>query len=236
MARPSENIEWAESADSSDIDEPTAARSGGYQFEQDIAHDEVNWQFRAIGRWLDYFDDLFQGVLEKLPLGSLDFGDNGSVEVGTDDASDHEIEHSHTGGGVSTLISDVFSAGSKVVTSVIERADQLSGDEIRFDSVNGMGTGFLNAANTPIAWGQVASNGTLLKGYGVDTSVENTNNYTITLDSSFDNVVVSPLMGDENTYDVIAVAANDTATSFIVTINDVSGTGRIKNAFSFIAF
>lgn len=54
MTRPSEPVLWAETADPSDVTEPALKRPAGYQFEDELPHNDFNALVRGNGRWLEY--------------------------------------------------------------------------------------------------------------------------------------------------------------------------------------
>jgi hypothetical protein len=54
MTRPTEPVLWAETADPSDVTEPAGKRPAGYQYEDELPHDDFNAIARATGRWLEY--------------------------------------------------------------------------------------------------------------------------------------------------------------------------------------
>lgn len=54
MARPTEDILWAESAAADDVSDPSVERPGGFQFRQDLPNDQLNFLLRALGRWTSW--------------------------------------------------------------------------------------------------------------------------------------------------------------------------------------
>lgn len=52
--RPDEDIEWAESATSNELDEPSTKRSEGWDNGDTLPAEQLNYHWRSIGRWLRY--------------------------------------------------------------------------------------------------------------------------------------------------------------------------------------
>jgi len=136
-SRPSEEASWGESADSSDIDEPSSKRSGGWQFEDVLPHDQLNWIQRMIGRWIEYLD-------------SKVTGEYGELEISTDSSSDFLLEL--TSGLTGTATNLDFEADR----GVFETLKSKTGDFI--DVVASDGTPGSLVANSVLTQGE-ADNG-----------------------------------------------------------------------------
>jgi len=120
MPRPDDSVDWAPNAEADDVSEPTAERDRGYQDGEDLPNEQINWLLRALGDWVQYFDDQFQGTTGLIDFFSgLDFGDNGDWQKNTDDGTDYEAQATHTGGGTATLVTDIFRATAAHVSDAL---------------------------------------------------------------------------------------------------------------------
>lgn len=93
MAKPTENLNFAESAPAANISEPSATRPGGYNFREPLPHNEANWLFRTLFRCVRWALGLFDAD------GWLTMGSQyGRLRVTSDTALLHEITHEDVGG------------------------------------------------------------------------------------------------------------------------------------------
>lgn len=87
MARPTDDFSWAPTPTdpdpaTGDVVEPAAKRAAGWQENDPLPFNNMNWIQRMVGRWLDWFDSRFT------PSGELTLGaTNGSLAVDSDTAS-----------------------------------------------------------------------------------------------------------------------------------------------------
>jgi hypothetical protein len=102
MSKPPEEYLWAETADPGDVADPSLKRPAGWQFQDDLPHQDANYLFRASGRWIDWLQKQF-GDVKELTLDAL----HGSLKVTTDNADLHVMQHDHTGAGYAVLRSDL---------------------------------------------------------------------------------------------------------------------------------
>lgn len=112
--KPSEDFLWAESeTDPTRVTDPTALRPNGFPFKSAFASNAANYLFRALGRWTDFLQALFD------TNGNLTFDSgNGIVQVDTDDASNFDVSVQHTGAGASKLSADELDAPTVTATDV----------------------------------------------------------------------------------------------------------------------
>lgn len=103
MAKPTEDYTWAESANPGDVIEPALKRPSGYQFEDELPHQDFNWLFRTGGRWIHWLQKQF-GPNKELTLDSS----NGSLKVTQDTADLHVVQHDHYTTGNAILRTDVL--------------------------------------------------------------------------------------------------------------------------------
>ena len=111
--KPTDDFSWAGTADPGDVDDPSASRSGGWQYLQPVPHDGFNWIQRMIGRWFAFFDAMFSSA-GALTLDSP----NTSLEITAD--SGLASTWTFGGGGIisveaSAFAGDVVSAPQWVI-------------------------------------------------------------------------------------------------------------------------
>jgi len=88
--QPTETPEWAESAPSENIEEPSAERSDGYNKDEARPSDQFNWLIRAAFRWIRFARD---------GLG----GDFGEVEITNDTSSLFQLDITDGPSGLATI-------------------------------------------------------------------------------------------------------------------------------------
>jgi hypothetical protein len=104
LTKPTDDIEWAESADPGDVTDPAAKRSGGWQVNDPLPSAGLNYLLRAAGRFAEFAADKFDSTGEKLTLGSV----NADLEVTVDNAL--ASEWTFTGGAFCAVKADAFTA------------------------------------------------------------------------------------------------------------------------------
>jgi len=206
MARPTVDPKWAESADPSDVSEPSAERSSGYAFEEPFTNAQANWLFREVFRWVDYFDDKFQDAKGLIPLRTgIDYegpapGDGGGYfEVTEDDTNGfHEVTHDRGTANASQFVSDYIKGGLKVL-----------GD--RFQAITGDRLNILNAAGTNYQ-GEVAARNTAVA-YGNFTITYDGSNWSLSVSNSFNIDVAASGVDTVGASNKIEIQFEDTTVS-----------------------
>lgn len=106
MAKPTENLNFAESAPAANISEPTTKRAQGYNFREPLPHNEMNWLLRALMRASRWVLGLFDSD------GWLTMGSQyGRLRVTSDTAALHEITHEDVGGFLTRSAADLTRGG-----------------------------------------------------------------------------------------------------------------------------
>lgn len=95
--KPTEDFLWAESADPGDLSDPSGKRTAGYLFEDPWPHDEANYMFRAIGRYINWLSRSAGSF--PTPHAALDFGisDGESFVLALESKGDIGSETAHAG-------------------------------------------------------------------------------------------------------------------------------------------
>lgn len=116
MSRPDEIVDWAEDS-SAQTSEPSNERAGGFPFRYTPPAEQINWMWRAVGRWIRWLDTKANGHVHdggasdlsvpKVNFSDhLNYGSNGQMSVDVDTAVTHKIKHAHTGTGEAAFETD----------------------------------------------------------------------------------------------------------------------------------
>ncbi len=108
MSRPDENVDWAEGA-GAQVSEPANERAGGFPFRYVPPAEQINWMWRAVGRWIrwlhlklnNHVHDGGSGEMSSLKVDfndHIDYGLHGELSIVTDTEETHEIQHRHSHG------------------------------------------------------------------------------------------------------------------------------------------
>jgi len=88
--KPTEDFTWAESAAPVNVVEPAAKRPGGWQGDDPLPSNNLNWIQRTLGRWTGFFDAMF-GNTGRLQMDAANGGQ--AVVVDTPTEIIHQLEH-----------------------------------------------------------------------------------------------------------------------------------------------
>lgn len=112
MSRPDENVDWAEGT-GAQVSEPANERAGGFPFRYVPPAEQINWMWRAVGRWVRWLRDKSDNHVHDGEGGDLsapkvelaehiEYGTYGKLTVEKDTESEHVIRHTRENGGMQT--------------------------------------------------------------------------------------------------------------------------------------